>query len=196
MWNLLAEHVAFSQGISLIILIVYVINFFTRLPLHDNQQADMLTDGGYKVRLSNDTELYFDNNGNFVRIETEFRLEVTSIEFPDTVTIGEEVEMTVYVTNQNINPFDGDLEIPYGVADEQPTTLGNTNPSNTKTIPDVQLMAGDSIAVKISVTVDNDTFNPATYDIVIVWPEVMSIDFPNPFVLNGGHGQAKTYVNP
>ncbi len=158
-------------------------------------QADMLAEGGYKVRLSNDTELYFDSNGNFLRIETEFRLAVTSIEFPDTVTIGETVEMKVYVTNQNINPFNGELEVPYGVVDVPPTAVEETLPSDSKTIPDVQLAAGDSIFVKIPVMVDNNTFN-TNNQIVIVWPDVITPDAVAPFVLNGGHGQVNTYVKP
>lgn len=161
-------------------------------------QADILDDGSYKVRTSEDLELYFDAEGNLLNVETEFRLEMGSLSFPDTVQIGQEVILEAYVRNVHFSrDFSGDLSLPYDIEDILPPSLNAaTQDGGLDLLENIQIPAKDSTLIEIPVTIDDNFFNQASYDIIIVWPEVVSSSIQNPFVLGGGHDYVKTYVTP
>lgn len=169
------------------------INYPTQLIV----QADFLQEEGvYKVRLQGDLELYFDTAGNLVGIETEFRLTLTNLEFPDTVQLGTTVELRGELINQNIKSFQGDLNINYGIEDEPIASPSSTTVDGEQSRTAVNIAPGESIPITIPIVIDNDNFNKASFDIVIVWPEVTTANAVNPFIPGNEHQVLQTYVQP
>lgn len=159
-------------------------------------QADLLTNDGYKVHITDDIELYFDEEGEFVGSETEYRLEFRSITFPDTVKAGESVMMTAYLVNRGLHPFSGDLDIPYDIEDQAPNDFNSVARVGSNIVETIIIPPKDSVLVSFPIFLDHAQVNPQTFDAVIVWPEINRTDnnSPHPFVLGGGHNFIESFV--
>ncbi len=164
---------------------------------HRMVQADFLSEEQqYKVRLTKGIELYFDQASNFIYEETEFRLSLSQLEFPDTVKIGTTVEFKAYLINRNVNTFHGDIAFNYGVEDVAVVDETSTQKDGDLQRTALTIEPQDSLEVIIPIDIDEADFYPASYDIVIVWPEVTTADIVNPFVSGDEHEAIETFVEP
>lgn len=187
-----------DDAISLVQLPASIKQYITiNYPNHLIVQADYIDEeASYKVRISEDIELYFDQEGNLLNVETEFRLTLDHFEFPDTVQVGTTVELKGFLVNRNINTFEGDLNINYGIEDEPIANPTSTSVDGEEQRIAVTIAPKDSISVTIPVLIDNNKFNVASFDIVIVWPEVTTANAINPFIPGNTHEVLQTYVKP
>lgn len=153
--------------------------------------------GNFEIRLEHGLELFFDANGNFLYLETEFELELHDLALPDTVIVGETAMLTGQVYNASINEFNADLSqilaLRYGITTTMPPVLANTPENGVTTLPQYTTIAARaSVAFAVPVYIAPDHFPPNQTDIAIVWPDVPTAT--NSVILNGGHTAITTYV--
>lgn len=157
-------------------------------------KAYQLPHGKYRIRLNNGILLYFDENGEVLYVETEFKLRFSSLQLPDTIQIGTTVTLSAHLVNEKDEPFIGDLLLPYGIEDELPDSLSNTQQDGAIEQETILIAANDSIEIKIPIFIAEELVNSQTYDIVIVWPEVTTNHAINPYVEDGGHNYTTAYI--
>ncbi len=158
-------------------------------------KAELENNGNYEIRLNDGIVLYFNNDGNFLYAESEFDLAFRSLAFPDTVTIGQVANLTGYIVNRSITPFNDNLSLRYGIEDILPTALSEANEDGSNSLTTVSIAPNDSIPFVIPITVSASLFTATGKDIVIVWPDVPTLI--NPIIVNGGgYHFRETYVEP
>ena len=150
--------------------------------------------GNYEVRLSNGIKLFFNNAGNFLYEENEFAVEFSMLSFPDTVTIGQIVELSGFIANRSIYQFNAvnDIAVKYGIEDEMPAQLADAVQDGVEIFNAVSIPPNDSIPFTVSMAVTPDKFTPFDYDIAVVWPDVPTST--NALIIGGGYKSLSTFV--
>lgn len=116
--------------------------------------AEIESNGNYEIRLNNGLKLYFNHLGVFLYEENEFELVLSSLQFPNTVTIGDTATLSGYIINQSIYPFGpDDIDIVYGVEDEEPADPNAVIADDAINLPDNDIAAGDSIPFSITIPI-------------------------------------------
>lgn len=155
-------------------------------------KAEIEESGDYEIRLSNGLKIYFNSSGNFLYIETEYQLSISSLSFPDTVTIGDIVLLNGYILNNAPTPFNGnELEVVFGIEDTPPGDLIIATEDGAENIGVVSIAPQDSIAFSIPIAVTAARFNVG-FDIAVVWPDVPTSI--NPVIIGGGRNAVETFV--
>ena len=156
--------------------------------------AEIESNGNYEIRLNNGLKLYFNHLGVFLYEENEFELVLSSLQFPDTVTIGDTATLSGYIINQSIYPFGtDDIDIVYGVEDEEPADPNAVIADDAINLPDNDIAAGDSIPFSITIPITAARFTPGA-DITVIWPDVPTAI--NPIIIGGGRKTIQTTVLP
>lgn len=156
--------------------------------------AEVETNGDYEIRLNNGVKLYFNALEAFLYEENEFELVFSSLQFPDTVTIGETAVMSGYIVNQSIYPFGvDDIGFVYGVEDEMPANLNAVVADDIINIANTTIPPNDSIPFSVNIPITANRFLPGA-DITVIWPDVPTSI--NPIIIGGGRKTIATFVFP
>lgn len=157
-------------------------------------KAEWQPNGNYEVRLNGGIKLYFDENGGILNLENEFNLRISSLSFPDSVSIGQTVIMTGYIVNQSLYAFSGNtLRISLAIEDEIPTSLTALPPDAQPFDTDLSIAPSDSIPFTFPINIESALFMPG-FDIAVVWPDVPTSI--NPIFTNNHIESRSVFVLP
>ena len=156
-----------------------IVNYIaTNYPDHFIIKAEIEPDGSYEICLNGGIKLYFDENGIVLGLENEFALRISSINFPDTVAMGQTVAVSGYIVNEGIYPFTGNtLSVVYAIEDETPSSFLSLDPDAQAFDSDLEIAPGDSIPFNFDVDIEATAF-AIGYDIAIIWPDVPTVAYP------------------
>lgn len=108
---------------------------------------------------------------------TAQNLTVCSIEFPDTVSIGETATLTGYVVNMDNITYTEDITVLIDIEDTTPDGILDDGEINESLIINQNSLApNDSVFFEKDVLINAQDFGVAGTDLVIVWPQVSAND--------------------
>lgn len=108
---------------------------------------------------------------------TAQNLTVCSVEFPDTVIIGETATLAGYVLNNDDVAYTDDIIVNIDIEDIAPDGILNDGEINESiTINQSNLAPNDSVYFEKELSINPEEFGVASVDLVVAWPQVSAND--------------------